>query len=109
MPEVDLPGDLMELADAATMSGIKGCVSDPCTLGFPANDIVPVVNTEFLDENAAVRALLEEVSIPLADIFKQNAAMNAGDDDIEAQAAAWIEDNRADVDGWLEAARAAAQ
>ena len=109
VPEVDLPGDLMELADAATMSGIKGCVSDPCTLGFPANDIVPVVNTEFLDENAAVRALLEEVSIPLADIFKQNAAMNAGDDDIEAQAAAWIEDNRADVDGWLEAARAAAQ
>ncbi len=39
--------------------------------------------------------------------FAQNAAMNAGDDDIQAQAAQWIEDNRADVDTWLEAARAA--
>ena len=30
--------------------------------------------------------------------------MNAGDDDIEAQAAAWIEENRALVDEWLAAA-----
>ena len=108
VPEVDLPEDLMNLADAATMAGVEGCVNDPCMLGFPANDIVPVANTAFLDDNPAVRALLEEASIPLADIFAQNAAMNAGDDDIEAQAAAWIADNRDLVDGWLEAARAAA-
>jgi glycine betaine/proline transport system substrate-binding protein len=108
VPEVDLPEDLMDLADAATMAGVAGCVSDPCMLGFPANDIVPVANTAFLEENPAVRALLEEASIPLADIFAQNAAMNEGDDDIEAQAAAWIEDNRELVDSWLEAARAAA-
>ncbi|MEC5293442.1 MULTISPECIES: glycine betaine/L-proline ABC transporter substrate-binding protein ProX [unclassified Aurantimonas] len=109
VPEVDLPESLMNLADAATMEGVDGCVSDPCTLGFPANDIVPVVNTAFLEDNPAVRTLLEEVSIPLSAIFAQNAAMNEGDDDIEAQAAAWIEDNRAEVDGWLDAARAAAQ
>lgn len=109
VPEVDLPGDLMELADAATRDGIEGCVNDPCRLGFPANDIVPVVNSEFLDDNPAVRALLVEAEIPLADIYEQNAAMNAGDDDIQAQAAAWIEENREAVDGWLEAARAAAQ
>lgn len=109
VPEVDLPEAMMDMADAATMAGVEGCVSDPCTLGFPASDIVPVVNSAFLDDNPAVRALLEEISVPLADIFEQNAAMNAGDDDIEAQAAAWIEDNRDDVDGWLETARAAAQ
>lgn len=109
VPEVDLPEELMHLADAATMEGVEGCVDDPCTLGFPANDIVPVVNTAFLNDNPAVRTLLEEVSIPLTDIFEQNAAMNAGDDDIEAQASAWIEDNRADVEVWLEAARASAQ
>lgn len=109
VPEVDLPGDLMDLADAATMEGVEGCVSDPCMLGFPASDINPVVNSAFLNDNPAVRTLLEEASIPLSDIFAQNAAMNAGDTDIEAQAAAWIEENRAEVEGWLEAAREAAQ
>ena len=109
VPEVDLPEDLMDLADAATMEGVEGCVNDPCMLGFPANDIVAVANTAFMNENPAVRALLEEVSIPLSAIFEQNAAMNAGDTDIEAQASAWIEDNRDEVDGWLETAREAAQ
>ncbi len=108
VPEVDLPGNLMELADAATREGVTGCVSDPCRLGFPANDIVPVANTAFLNDNPAVRALLETVEIPLADIFAQNAAMNAGDTDIAAQASAWIADNRDAVDGWLDAARTAA-
>ena len=108
VPEVDLPEDLMDLADAAVLEGVEGCVNDPCMLGFPANDIVPVVNSAFLDENPAVGALLEAVEIPLTDIFAQNAAMNAGDDDIEAQAAQWIEDNREAVDGWLAAARDAA-
>lgn len=106
VPEVDLPD--MSLADAATMEGVAGCVADPCTLGFPANDIVPVANSAFVADNPAAKALLETVSIPLDAIFAQNAAMNAGDDDIEAQASDWIADNRGLVDGWLEEARAAA-
>lgn len=105
VPEVDLPD--MALAEAATIEGVAGCVNDPCMLGFPANDIVPVVNTGFIDANPAVASLLQSVEIPLGDIFAQNAAMNAGDDDITAQAAAWIEANRAQVDAWLEEARAA--
>ena len=108
VPEVDLPEDMADLEDAATLESVEGCVADPCTLGFPANDIVPVVNSAFLDENPAARALLEAASIPLPAIFEQNAAMNAGDDDIEGQAAAWIEENRDTVDGWLEQAREAA-
>ncbi|SEN69947.1 glycine betaine/proline transport system substrate-binding protein [Loktanella fryxellensis] len=109
VPEVSLPDDMMDLVDAATMAGVEGCVADPCMLGFPASDIVPVVNSAFLDENPAVRALLDAASVPLADIYAMNAAMNAGDDDIAAQAAGWIADNRATVDGWLATARAAAQ
>lgn len=109
VPEVDLPEDLMNLADAATIEGVEGCVNDPCKLGFPANDIVPVANSAFLDENPAVRALLETASIPLADIFAQNAAMNAGDDNIEQQAADWIAQNREQVDAWLKEARNAAE
>ena len=90
-------------------AGIEACVEDPCRMGFVANDIVPVVNNAFLDKNPAVATLLKGVKIPLADIFAQNAAMNAGDDKVEAQAAAWIKTNQTAVDGWLADARAAAK
>jgi glycine betaine/proline transport system substrate-binding protein len=109
VPEVNLPADMADLADAAIGEGIVGCVSDPCILGFPANTIDAVVNSAFLEDNPAVRALLENAEIPISDVYEQNAAMNAGDGDIEAQASAWIADNRETVDGWLDAARAAAQ
>ena len=110
-PGVELPEDQMNLADAATVPGVEGCVADPCVMGWPANDIQPVANTEFLNENPAVRTLLESASIPLADIFAQNAAMNNGEnseEDIQSQAAAWIESNKADTDKWLADAQAAA-
>lgn len=108
VPEVNLPDDMADLEEAATLEGVQGCVDDPCTLGFPANDIVPVANTAFLEKNPAVRALLTEVSIPLEAIFAQNARMNEGEgdpEDIAAHAAEWIEQNRDKVDGWLDAAR----
>ncbi|WP_180901563.1 glycine betaine/L-proline ABC transporter substrate-binding protein ProX [Martelella soudanensis] len=96
---VDLP---------APAKGLETCVADPCYMGFVANDIVPVVNDEFLADNPAVDALLKEVSIPLPDIFAQNTAMNNGNDDVKAQATEWIKNNQDTVDGWLEKARAAA-
>lgn len=107
VPEVNLPEEMADLADAATREGVTGCVSDPCRLGFPANTIDAVVNSAFLEDNPSVRALLEAVEIPIEDVYAQNAEMNAGNDDIEAQASAWIQDNRALVDSWLETARAA--
>lgn len=110
VPEVNLPEDLADLADAAVLEGVTGCVADPCTLGFPANDIVPVANSAFLADNPAVANLLESASIPLDAIFAQNAAMNDGAgsaEDIRQQAADWIAANRDLVDGWLDAARAA--
>jgi glycine betaine/proline transport system substrate-binding protein len=58
-----------------------------------------------------VKSLLESASIPIQDIFAQNAKMNAGEDsadDIEEQASAWIKANQGKVDGWLKAAREAA-
>ena len=109
VPFVDLVETEKGLEDAATMEGVAGCVADPCMLGYVANDIVPVVNTDFIDANPAVRALFEVAQIPLTDIYAQNALMNAGDQDIDAHADAWIAKNRAQVDDWLEAARAAAE
>lgn len=110
VPEVNLPESTKGLEDAATLDGVEGCVNDPCKLGFPANDIVPVVNTEFVEANPAVRALLEAASVPLADVFEQNAKMYEGANsnaDIAAHAAEWIEQNRDQVDQWLAAAREA--
>ncbi len=97
--------------ESTTVAGVEGCVADPCAMGWPANDIRPVANKAFLDENPAVKTLLEEASIPLEDIFAQNAKMNAGEDDqkdIERHAAEWIEANRETFDGWIEAAMSAA-
>nr|WP_321981407.1 glycine betaine/L-proline ABC transporter substrate-binding protein ProX [uncultured Cohaesibacter sp.] len=94
---------------APAVKGLKTCVSDPCSMGFAAADILPVANDAFIEKNPAVKALLDEVRIPVADIYAQNAAMNEGDDDVKAQAAAWIEKHQDEVNKWLDDARAAAK
>lgn len=93
-----------------SVAGLAGCAGgDPCGLGWPVNDIRAVANEEFLEENPTVRRLLEVVKIPLQDIADQNArmAMDAeyGEDQIRQDAADWIQENRALVDGWLDTAR----
>jgi len=110
-PFPSLPEDQADLEDETTVSGVEGCVADPCAMGWPANDIVPVANSEFLDENPAVRALLETASIPIGDIFAQNARMQDGEDSEEAilgHADEWIAENQDLFDSWLEEARSAA-
>ena len=82
--------------------GLAGCAGNPCDLGWPVNSIRAVANSEFLDDNADIRRLLEQVQIPLGDIAAQNAKANP---DAKADAAAWIADNRALVDIWLANAR----
>ena len=67
-------------------------------------------NEDFLDDNDVVRRLLEVVTIPLEDIAAQNAKMAAAEmgyseNQINADAADWIEANRDTVDGWLATAR----
>jgi glycine betaine/proline transport system substrate-binding protein len=111
VPEPNLPEDQKALEDQTTLPGVAGCVDDPCEMGWPANDIRPVANSEFLEQNPAVRKLLEVVQVPFDDIFAQNAKMNAGEDspqDLERHAQEWIEKNRSEVDGWLKQAREAA-
>ena len=74
------------------------------------NDIRAVANSDFLDANPDIQRLLEVVAIPLGDIAAQNAKMAAGDyteGDVEADAEAWIANNRDKVDDWLATARAA--
>ncbi|MDZ7840884.1 MAG: glycine betaine/L-proline ABC transporter substrate-binding protein ProX [Gammaproteobacteria bacterium] len=105
--EANLPEDQAYLEDKTTLSGVRGCATDPCNLGWPVNDIRPVANKKFLENNPAAAQLLKEVRIPIQDIFVQNAKMNQGEDsseDIARHAAEWIADHRDQVDEWLMAA-----
>ncbi len=112
VPEPALPPDQKDLEDQTTVAGVTGCVDDPCAMGWPANDIRPVANVAFLEENSAVKTLLETMRIPIEDIFAQNAKMQAGEDkkaDLERHAQEWLAANQAAVDGWLDQAKAAAE
>lgn len=105
-----LESPALEGDENTSVSGLEGCAGDdPCDLGWPINDIRAVANTEFLDENPTIRRLLEVVEIPLDDIADQNARMvmeaEYTEEQIRQDAAAWIEENQATVDGWLETAR----
>ena len=78
-----------------------------CQLGWVAADIQATANTEWLDANPAAKALIELFQMDVIDVSLMNVEMGDGTD-VEELAATWIEDNRALVDEWLAAARAAA-
>lgn len=110
LPQPSYPEEIDE--DRLTISGVAGAVSDPLLMGFPANDINVVANSQFLDENPAAAKMFELIQIPLEDIFAQNAQMNDGEDsqdDIDRQAREWIQAHQSDWDAWLAEARAAAE
>jgi len=111
VPYPSLPEEQKELEDETTVTGVKGCVDDPCDMGWPANDIRPVVNRAFLAENPAAWRLFEVMRIPLGDIFAQNARMNAGEDskeDVIRHAEEWIDENRDMFESWVAEAKEAA-
>ncbi|MDX6749598.1 glycine betaine/L-proline ABC transporter substrate-binding protein ProX [Geminicoccaceae bacterium 1502E] len=111
VPHPALPDNQKDAEPFTVVEGVEGCVDDPCEIGWPANDIQPVVNSAFLEENPAVRRLLEVMSIPLGDLFEQNARMQGGEDsedDILRHADEWLAANEEKIEGWLEEARAAA-
>jgi glycine betaine/proline transport system substrate-binding protein len=111
VPFPSLPEAQAQFEDQTVVEGVTGCVDDPCEMGWPANDIRPVVNSAFLEDNPAARKLFEVMSIPLDDIFAQNARMFDGEDsesDLARHAQEWIAENREQFDQWLEVARAAA-
>lgn len=111
VPYSSLPTDQKALESETVITGVEGCVADPCTLGFPRNDIRAVANIEFLAQNPAVRSLLEQVSIPLEDIAAQNARLLAGEGDeadIRRHAQEWLAANSEIVNQWIATAQATA-
>ncbi|SOB58900.1 Glycine betaine/proline betaine-binding periplasmic protein [Pseudodesulfovibrio profundus] len=95
-----------------TVSGIDGAVSDPIKLGFVVSDIRLVANKKFMEANPAAKRFMEVFELPLIDINAQNTRMNEGektDKHIAKHVDEWIADNQEKWNGWLEAARKAAQ
>jgi len=95
-----------------TMSGIEGAVSDPIKLGFVVSDIRIVANKKFTAANPAAKKLFEIFTLSLDDINAQNTRMNEGEKsqrDIERHVDEWIAANPDTWNGWLEAARKAAE
>ena len=112
VPEIKPTDAQAEAEDRMTVSGVEGAVSDPVKLGFVVSDIQVVANKKFLAENPAINKFFDVFSLPLADINAQNTRMNEGEKsqkDIERHVAEWISNNEATWNGWLEAARKAAQ
>lgn len=109
VPFASLPETPEASQKAISLENVSGCLSDPCQLGFPPNDIRVVANQEFLDNNPPVRELLELVQIPLEDISQQNSKMLAGEDreaDIRRHAWEWIQKHPVKVKQWLEKVKA---
>lgn len=97
--------------DLMTLTGIEGTVTDPWKTGYVSTDIRTVANKKFMAENPAAAKFLELFSVPVSDINAQNVKMDDGENsqrDIERHAQEWIENNRAQWDEWLQAARQAA-
>ena len=93
--------------------GVEGCVgdNDPCFMGFAANDIQVVANSEFLEENPAAAKLFEVMNLSLGDVLAQNNRMAAGEDsqeDIDKHAREWAAINADVWNSWLDQARRAA-
>jgi len=94
----------------APVDGVRGCLQDPCPMGFAPNDIRAVASETLIDDQPAIEQLLSDFTVSPIDIAEQNARMvsNAADaDDIEQHAAEWILANRTVVDDWLDAATTA--
>lgn len=92
--------------------GLTGTVTDPCKMGFVANDIRVVANKKFLDANPAAKTMFALMSVPFADISAQNNKMFEGENkqaDVERHVTEWIAKNKAKWDAWLNAAKAAAK
>ncbi len=84
---------------------------DGKNLGFAVDAMYILARDEFLEANPAAAALFEAAVIDVNDISAQNKLMAEGEDgsdDIDAHVDAWIAENQAEYDSWLEAARAAA-
>lgn len=111
VPEIVPNAEQAGLEDRMVVAGLPGAVSDPLLLGFVADDHRSVANDDFLAANPPAARFLELFAMPVEDIGLMTLRIEQGESSaqaVRAMALEWIAENRATVDGWLAAARAAA-
>lgn len=111
VPEIVPTEDQKGFEEYMVANGLTGTVTDPCKMGYVANDIRVVTNNDFLENNPAVKTMFSLMSVPFPDITGQNTKMYEGEDkqaDIERHVDEWIEANQDKWNAWLKAAKAAA-
>lgn len=91
-----------ELCPAAAETGL-------CQLGWLVNNIQVTANTQWLDANPVAAELFCAVRLPVVDIVGAALELSLLEGEpvesaVVAGAASWIEENRAEVDGWIERA-----
>ncbi len=85
--------------------------ADGRNTGWEVVDIRITANKEFLAANPAAKKFFELVTIPIAAINAQNMKINDGESsvaDIRKHAEAWVAENSAEFDAWIEEAKKAA-
>lgn len=100
VPYTSLPEAQGEVSEADTSTGGKN-------LGFAVDQQVVLANQAFIDENPAAAAFFELVQVPIGDVNAQNQLIQDGEDTPEAirgHAEAWVAENQAQFDGWIEEA-----
>ncbi|HMA66699.1 MAG TPA: glycine betaine/L-proline ABC transporter substrate-binding protein ProX [Desulfosalsimonadaceae bacterium] len=112
VPEIIPKEGQKGLEEAMIAKGLTGTVTDPCKMGYVANDIRVVANKEWLNNNPAIKTMFAMMSVPFPEIAEQNNKMFEGEDsqeDIERHVDEWIQENRDKWNAWLKAAKAAAK
>lgn len=103
VPYTSLPEAQGEISEADT--SVEGT-----NLGFAVDQQVILANQEFVDQNPAAEKFFELIEVPIADVSAQNQLIQDGEDtpeQIRAHAEAWVEENQAQFDQWIEEALAA--
>lgn len=81
-------------------------------LGFAVDEIGVVARNDFLKANPAAAKLFEVASMDINDVSAENKLITEGQDssaDVDRHVDDWIKAHQSDYDGWLKAAREAAQ
>ncbi len=107
---INAPGIVED--DAERAGGVPGAVTDPIEMGYVAADIQVVANNAFLEDNPAAAELFRQVSLPIewiSDVDAKMGEQDLSDPMVRPLVEEWIAANRGTVDGWLAAARAAAE
>ncbi len=110
-----IPGKDVEWLSVPYTSLPDGAAGDTMydgkNLGFAVDSIRVVARNDFLAANPAAAKLFELATININDISAENKQIADGEDSsdaIDGHVTAWIAAHQAEYDGWLAAARAAA-